>query len=339
MRTFKELRFLGMVMFLLAALTVCSQSRQDVENTINIIKHRKQYPHYVLVSAHRGYWADYPENSLNAYRMAMDIGADIIEMDVRLTKDDEMVVFHDACLDRVTTGYGRLREEAWSYVSALCLKKEDGTVTTDKVFKLSEALDFLKDKAVIALDIKESGKLFDATMIRVLQMLKSKSMLWQSIVKGKMRLPVLQQNVLQPTSLTLDDFIYTPIAFSTTSDLATYVYEFTACGKIYAMEMVYKQSNDAIIDFLSGIHNAGIWIGQYSFWPETGEGVIAEKIPLTDTDPIIRKYDFKDQDPTNFLDDGRGDWDWLFLQGASYVITDRSELLIEYLTKRGRRIK
>jgi len=202
MRTSKELRFLSVVMLLLTSLVVFPQSRQDVENTIYIIKHRSQYPHYVLVSAHRGYWADYPENSLNAYRMAMDIGADIIEMDVRMTKDDEMVVFHDACLDRVTTGYGRLREENWSYVSSLFLKKEDGTITTDKVLKLSEALDNLKDKAVIALDIKESGRLFDATMIRVLNMLKSKNMLWQSVVKGKMRLPVLQQNVLQPTNLT-----------------------------------------------------------------------------------------------------------------------------------------
>lgn len=87
------------------------------------------------------------------------------------------------------------------------------------------------------------------------------------------------------------------------------------------------------------VKDAGIWIGQYSFWPETGDGVIAEKIPLTDTDPIIRKYDFQDKDPNNFLDDGRGDWDWLFLHGADYVITDRSELLIEYLTKSGRRVK
>ena len=275
MKTFKGLLFLSVVMFLLTPRVLYSQSRQDVENIINIIKHRSQYPYYVLVSAHRGYWADYPENSLNAYRMALDIGADIIEMDVRLTKDDEMVVFHDACLDRVTTGYGRLREENWNYVSSLFLKQEDGTITTDKVLRLSEALDYLKDKAVIALDIKEGGILFEKTMIRVLEMLKTKNMLWQSIVKGKMRLPVLQQNVLEPTSLTLDDFIYTPIAFSTTADLPTYVAEFVNSHKIYAMEMVYKQSTDAIVYYLTRIHNAGIWIGQYSFWPETGEGVIA----------------------------------------------------------------
>lgn len=51
--------------------------------------------------------------------MAMAIGADIVEMDVRVTKDNIMVVFHDACLDRMTTGNGRLREENWSYVNTL----------------------------------------------------------------------------------------------------------------------------------------------------------------------------------------------------------------------------
>lgn len=105
------------------------------------------------------------------------------------------------------------------------------------------------------------------------------------------------------------------------------------------MELVYKQTNDPIINYLVQVKNSGVWLGQYSFWPETGDGVIAEKIPLTDTDPIIRAYDFQDKDPNNFLDDGRGDWDWLFLHGADYVITDRSELLIDYLTKCGRRTK
>lgn len=83
--------------------------------------------------------------------------------------------------------------------------------------------------------------------------------------------------------------------------------------------------------FVSGKH--------ISFLNACAFGFAVIKIPLTDTDPIIRAYDFQDKDPNNFLDDGRGDWDWLFLHGADYVITDRSELLIDYLTKCGRRTK
>ncbi len=326
------------VLFFYLPLTVFTQ-RESVEKVVDIIKHRQQYPYYTLVSAHRGYWADYPENSTKAYEMGILIGADIIEMDVRLTSDDVMVVFHDACLDRMTTGYGRLREETWSFVNSLFLKNEDGTISPYKVLTLSDALDFLKNKAVVAVDIKEGGRLFETTMVRVLKMLKQKGMLWQSIVKGKMRLTDLKTKILEKAGVTLDDFIYTPIAFSTTGDLAAYITEFIDSNKVYAMELVYKQSKDPILEYLERVREAGIWIGQYSFWPETGDGVIAEKIPLTDTDPIIRQYDFQDKDPNNFLDDGRGDWDWLLLHGADYVITDRSELLIEYLSKSGRREK
>lgn len=334
-------KFRNSVLILISLLTpiLVMAQRGNVEKTIDIIKNKSKYPSYVLVSAHRGYWADYPENSSDAYKMAIELGADIIEMDVRVTKDNVMVVFHDACLDRVTTGNGRLREENWDYVNSLFLKDEHGNATPYKMLSLSEALDSLKDKAVIAIDIKEGGRLFNQTMIRVLKMLKSKQMLYQSVVKGKLRLADLQSNILEKAGVTLDDFIYTPIAFATTADLASYVSEYVNSHKIYAMELVYKQSADVILSYVENVSNAGIWIGQYSFWPETGDGVIAEKIPLTDTDPIIRQYDFKDADPSNFLDDGRGDWDWLFLHGADYVMTDRSELLIEYLKQAGRRTK
>lgn len=329
---------ISVLLVVLLPCFVCAQKEQ-VEETINIIKHRNLHPNYTLVAAHRGYWADFPENSTKAYDMAIAIGADMVEIDVRLTHDDVMVVFHDACLDRMTTGNGRLREENWDYVNSLFLKYEDGTTSTYKILSLSEALDYLKDKAVIAIDIKETKELFNSTMIRVLTLLKEKGMLWQCVIKGRLWLSELQQNILNVAGVTLDDFIYTPIAYATIPNVTNYITQFISCKKIYAMELVYKQSKDILLPYVSSLKDAGIWSGIYSFWPETGDGVIAEKIPLTDTDPIIRAYDFQDKDPNNFLDDGRGDWDWLFLHGADYVITDRSELLIDYLTKCGRRTK
>lgn len=333
MKRFHLLFFLA----LLAGGPADAQS-PEVLKTMDIIKNQAKYPHYVLVSAHRGYWADYPENTLEAYRMAMEIGADIIEMDVRMTLDDRMVVFHDACLDRMTTGYGRLREEDWNYVHSLYLRNDDGTVSPYKILALSEALDYLKDKAVIALDIKEGGRLYKEVLTLVLGMLKEKGMLYQSVVKGKLPYAELL-SVLDGAGVTLDDFVYTPIAFATTRDLESYIKDYVGSGKIHAMELVYKQSKDPILEYVPLLEDKHIWIGQFSFWPEVGDGVVAEKIPLTDTDPIVRKYDFKDQDPADFLDDGRGNWDWLLSKGANYVVTDRSELLIDMLTKMGRRTK
>ena len=305
---------------------------------LDIIKHREKYEEYVLVSAHRGYWSTYPENSEEAYRMAIELGADIIEMDVRITEDDVMVVFHDACLDRITTGYGRLREANWSYVNSLNLRNEDGSVSQYPMLSLTDALDYLKDKAVIALDIKEKGRLLNKTMKRVLAMLKEKDMLYQSIIKGTYPLQNLQL-ILKEADVTLDDFIYTPKAYANTPNMDSYIMDFVGQKNIYAMELVYKQSKDPILRYVPIVDAAKIWVGQYSFWPELGDGVIAEKIPLTDTDPIVRPYDFQDKDPNNFLDDGRGNWEWLLGNGATYVITDRSELLIEFLEKLGFRHK
>src|SRR5581483_1048754 len=59
-----------------------------------------------LIIAHRGGRGLAPENTLAACARALRLGVDAIEIDVRLTADDEPVVLHDATLDRTTTGRG-----------------------------------------------------------------------------------------------------------------------------------------------------------------------------------------------------------------------------------------
>ncbi|ACQ78944.1 glycerophosphoryl diester phosphodiesterase [Beutenbergia cavernae DSM 12333] len=59
-----------------------------------------------LVAAHRGASATHPENTLLAFRAAVDAGADAIELDVRCSSDGVLVVIHDATLDRTTDGHG-----------------------------------------------------------------------------------------------------------------------------------------------------------------------------------------------------------------------------------------
>lgn len=56
--------------------------------------------------AHRGVMALQPENTMSAFRLALDAGADGIETDVHLTKDDELVLIHDETLERTTDGSG-----------------------------------------------------------------------------------------------------------------------------------------------------------------------------------------------------------------------------------------
>jgi glycerophosphoryl diester phosphodiesterase len=59
-----------------------------------------------LVVAHRGAAAEAPENTLSAFVLAVDLGADALELDVRRSADDRLVVIHDVTLDRTTGGTG-----------------------------------------------------------------------------------------------------------------------------------------------------------------------------------------------------------------------------------------
>ena len=55
-----------------------------------------------LIIAHRGYSSNYPENTLAAFKAAVDIGAHMIELDVSLSEDRQLVVIHDETVDRTT---------------------------------------------------------------------------------------------------------------------------------------------------------------------------------------------------------------------------------------------
>jgi len=63
-----------------------------------------------LVIAHRGGAGLWPENTLHAFERAAELGADVIETDVRATADGELVLFHDETVNRTTDGAGRVRQ-------------------------------------------------------------------------------------------------------------------------------------------------------------------------------------------------------------------------------------
>lgn len=64
----------------------------------------------VTIAAHRGYSSKYPENTLLAFQKALDIHIDMIELDLRLSKDGEVMIIHDATVDRTTNGSGKVSD-------------------------------------------------------------------------------------------------------------------------------------------------------------------------------------------------------------------------------------
>jgi glycerophosphoryl diester phosphodiesterase len=100
---------------------------------------------------HRGARAYEPENTLRSFKKALEIGVDAIEFDVRKTRDNQLIVIHDADVKRTTNGKG--------LVADLTLKEIQGISTEkgEKIPDLEEALDFLDNKAKILIELKEPG--------------------------------------------------------------------------------------------------------------------------------------------------------------------------------------
>jgi glycerophosphoryl diester phosphodiesterase len=105
----------------------------------------------MLRIGHRGARTTEPENTLRSYGKALEIGVDAIELDVRKTRDNHIVVIHDADVKRTTNGKG--------LVADLTLKeiKEFSTEKNEKIPTLDEALQFIDSKAKILMELKEEG--------------------------------------------------------------------------------------------------------------------------------------------------------------------------------------
>ena len=101
----------------------------------------------VLAFAHRGGAEEVPENSLAAFRHAVDLGYRYLETDVHLTVDGVLVAFHDDVLDRVTDSTGRLADLSWDEVSTARI------AGTEPIPTLTELLEAFPD-AQINIDAK-----------------------------------------------------------------------------------------------------------------------------------------------------------------------------------------
>lgn len=93
-----------------------------------------------LVAAHRGGALLWPENSLLAFRSAMALGADYLELDVHVSKDGEVVVIHDPTLDRTSTGTGAVKDRTLAELKALRLKDRAGAVTVESIPSLDDVV-------------------------------------------------------------------------------------------------------------------------------------------------------------------------------------------------------
>lgn len=117
-----------------------------------------------LVASHRGSVSDAPENTLAAFRWAVAAGADLIEADLRVTRDGHFVVIHDKGVERTTNGRGQVRDLALADLKGL--DAGDGeTIPT-----LAEALDFIRESDTrLLLDVKDSISVDSTLLMAVIE--------------------------------------------------------------------------------------------------------------------------------------------------------------------------
>ncbi len=125
----------------------------------------------MLKIGHRGARALEPENTLRSFRKAVELGVDAVELDVRLTKDGEVVVIHDERVERTTDGSGLVSNFTLEEIRGFNAEKGE------KIPTLGEALDFLKGKVKVLIELKEVS--FEE---KVLDLIKERGMVNDVII-------------------------------------------------------------------------------------------------------------------------------------------------------------
>lgn len=107
--------------------------------------------------AHRGFKGKYPENTMLAFKKALEAGASGIEFDVHLSKDGQLVIIHDETLERTTDGLGLVGEKTLDQLKDLNASKNYPDCEVQRILTLREYFDFAKDYDIITnIELKTS---------------------------------------------------------------------------------------------------------------------------------------------------------------------------------------
>ena len=116
----------------------------------------------VLLGAHRGDRAHYPENTMAAFRAAVELGCDVIETDVRMTRDGHLVLIHDRSVERTTDGVGLVDEMTLAELKGLDAgSRRDPAFCGERIPTVEEFLGLIAPTGVLVnWELKEYPKDF-----------------------------------------------------------------------------------------------------------------------------------------------------------------------------------
>jgi glycerophosphoryl diester phosphodiesterase len=126
-----------------------------------------------LVFGHRGARAYAPMNTLPSFELALEQGADGVELDVRLTRDGEMVILHDDSVDATTDGKGYVRDFTLSEIKALDAGSYfDAKFAGARIPTLDEVFEAIGKRTRINVEIKAEGVRSDGVEVKVAEAIR-----------------------------------------------------------------------------------------------------------------------------------------------------------------------
>lgn len=256
----------------------------------------------VLVVAHRGDWRNTPENSVQALKNCIEMGVDIVEIDLKMTKDSVLVLMHDKTIDRTMSGKGNVNDFTLDSLKKLTLKSAHGGPTKHLIPTFEEYMLEAKGKMVINIDkcypyYKQVVEVLNRTgTLRQVIMNSEKNLVENKKDYGEL----LSQIPLKPV---------VDVNKISVAEVEDYI-QFRP--KI--IEVVFSNDTSRFIQHSELIKENKIKIYMNSLW--------AALCASHEDDIAVEQNNPKDS------------WDWLIQHGATIIQTDRPKELLMYLREK-----
>ena len=304
----KLLRLLFVAIGATMMFSACSDTAADDKRAAKIVEEiRNPKSKNVLVVCHRGDWRNFPENSIPAIESVIEMGADVVELDIQLTKDSVLVLMHDGTIDRCTTGKGRVADLTYEELQKFYMKTAHGTrCSLDlKVPTLREALEVCKDRIVINID-----KGYNHYGL-VLALAEEMGMTEQILIKGSSSLASIREKM----AANEQNLLYMPIITPTNAKSMALFEEYIADDEPQlAYEICWGEYTPEVESAMQRLIADGSKLWVNSLWNSLCGGLSDDVAWVTSAEEVYGK---------------------LVDMGATMIQTDRPEYLLEYLRERG----
>ena len=255
----------------------------------------------IMVIAHRGDWRHFPENSLEAMKSAIDMGVDMIELDVAKTKDGHLIVMHDRTIDRTTTGSGLVSDWVLDSIKTLYLKNGAGVKTRYKIPTLEAALNVCKGEVLVNLD--KSYEFFNEAF----EVAKKTGTTKQIVIKGYNK---TVDEVISDFGSKLDTIVFMPIVnLDKQPEAWQIINDYQTKLKVKAFELVFSKDTSKVLNKFTQIKQQGSRVWVNSLWASLNAGY-EDNEAIKNTDSI---------------------YGWYIKKGVNMIQTDRPQLLLDYL--------